>query len=185
MINHQAPQSWGFLFVGLMVILEIMKKIILDLILIILSPFMLGGIILLVSFHFLIFKNELGHPYFGFILIKLMLLDLFCLAYLTLFYKRIKSEYGFNQTKEFIINRKIIYSIIKVIDWIFARLFIFIIPIFILCMCIIFIDGVYQMITKGYGSLEIGNLPVKIASLCMFYPLIYLWRFLIKKVLRL
>ena len=167
-----------------MVILEIMQKIILDLILIVLFPFMLGGIILLVSFHFFLY-NELGHPDFGFILIKLMLLDLFYVAYLTLFYKRRKSEDGFNQTKEFIINRKIIYSIIKVIDWILARLFIFIIPIFILCICIIFIDGAYQMITKGYRSLEIGKTAMKIASLCMFYPLIYLWRFLIKKVLRL
>ena len=161
-----------------------MKKIILDLILIILFPFMLGGVILLVSFHFFLYK-ELGHPDFGFMLIKLMLLDIFYVAYLTLFYKRRKSEDGFNQTKEFIINRKIIYSIIKVIDWIFARLFIFIIPIFILCICIIFIDEVFQIITKGYGSLEIGKTAMKIASLCMFYPLIYLWRFLIKKVLRL
>ena len=169
---------------GLMVILEIMKKIILDLILIILFPFMLGGVILLVSFHFFLY-NELGHPDFGFILIKLMLLDLFYVAYLTLFYKRRKSEDGFNQTKEFIINRKIIYSIIKVIDWIFARLFIFIIPIFILCICIFFIDEVFQIITKGHRSLEIGKTAMKIASLCMFYPLIYLSRFLIKKVLRL
>ncbi len=161
-----------------------MKKIILDLILIILIPFMLVGIILLVSFHFFLY-NELGHPDFGFILIKLMLLDLFYVAYLTLFYKRIKSEDGFNQTKEFIINRKIIYSIIKVIDWIFARLFIFIIPIFILCICIFFIDEVFQIITKGHRSLEIGKTAMKIASLCMFYPLIYLSRFLIKKVLRL
>jgi len=174
--------------VGLMVILEIMQKIILDLILIVLFPFMLGGIILLVSFHFFLY-NELGHPDFGFMLIKLMLLDFFYVAYLTLFYKRRKSEDGFNQTKEFIINKKIIYSIIKVIDWILARLFIFIIPILILCICITFIDFIYTWITyiygRGYGNLTIGKTAMKIASLCMFYPLIYLWRFLIKKVLRL
>ena len=86
-------------------------------------------------------------------------------------------------------TRKIIYSIIKVIDWIFARLFIFIIPILILCIGIIFIDSIYTWITsiygRGYGNLTIGKTAMKIASLCMFYPLIYLWRFLIKKVLRL
>ena len=168
-----------------MVILEIMKKkIILDLILIILSPFMLFGIILLVLFHFFLY-NELGHPDFGLIFIKIILFDLFYVAYLTLFYMRIKSEDGFNQTKECIINRKIIYSIIKVIDWILARLFIYIIPILILCICIIFIDGAYQIITKGYRSLGVGKIALKIASFCMFSPLIYLWRLLIKKVLRL
>ena len=162
-----------------------MAKILLDLILILISPFMLFGFIFLVLRHlifllFIIFPEN-SPPGFPFKYFPLIFTDLFYFVYLTLFYKRAKSKDGFIQTKRFIMKKEKIYSVIKLADLILSKLAYYLIPIFILCICAIFVDSVYFFISMGYKSLGIG---IKAILICIILPFIYLWRYLIKKAFR-
>jgi len=158
-----------------------MAKILLDLMLILISPFMLLGFIFLFIMHLIIASQYWWHPDFPFMFLTLICADLFYFSYLTLFYKRAKSKDGFIQTKQSIMKKEKIYSVIKLADLILARISIYIIPIYILCICIIFIDFVYHLLSMGYESLAIGRIAI---SICIFSPFIYFWRYLIKKAFR-
>ena len=146
---------------------------------------MLYGFIFLVLRHLmlllLIIFPKNWPPNFSFMLPSLIFTDLFYFVYLTLFYKRAKSKDGFIQTKQSIMKKEKIYSVIKLADLILARISIYIIPIYILCICIIFIDFVYHLLSMGYESLAIGRIAI---SICIFSPFIYFWRYLIKKAFR-
>ena len=83
-----------------------MKKILLDIILIILTPFMFIGLIYLVPMHLALYY-EYGEPDFSFMLFSLIFADLVYITYLTLFYKRIRLGEGFEQIKKFIIGKMI------------------------------------------------------------------------------
>ena len=141
---------------------------------------MLLGFIFLFIMH-LIIASAYWHPDFPFMFLTLIFADLFYFSYLTLFYKRAKSKDGFIQTKRFIMEKEKIYSVIKLADLILARISIYIIPIYILCICIIFINFVYHLVSMGYESLAIGRIAI---SICIFSPFIYFWRYLIKKAFR-
>tara|TARA_Y100000766_G_C18584300_1_gene448721 strand:- start:95 stop:541 length:447 start_codon:yes stop_codon:yes gene_type:complete len=106
---------------------------------------------------------------------------LFYFAYLTLVYKRAKSKDGFIQTKRFIMKKEKIYSVIKLADLILSKFAYYLIPIFILCICAIFVDSVIFFGSMGYESLGVGIKAIKICIILLF---IYLWRYLIKKAFR-
>ena len=148
--------------------------------LILISPFMLLGFIFLFIMH-LIIASAYWHPDFPFMFLTLIFADLFYFSYLTLFYKRAKSKDGFIQTKQSIMKKEKIYSVIKLADLILSKLAYYLIPIFILCICAIIIDSVYFFISMGYKSLGIGIIAILI---CIILPFIYLWRYLIKKAFR-
>ena len=155
-----------------------MGKIILDFILILISPFMIPGFIFLFIMHVYHYHHT---PYVTFTFLTLIFADLFYFAYLTLVYKRAKSKDGFIQTKRFIMKKEKIYSVIKLADLILSKLAYCLIPIFILCICAIFVDFAIFFGSMGYKSLGIG---MKAILICIILPFIYLWRYLIKKAFR-
>ena len=162
-----------------------MAKILLDLILILISPFMILGFIFLVLDHIWLLSKiifpENWPPDFPFKYLPLLFTDLFYFVYLTLFYKRAKSKDGFIQTKQSIMKKEKIYSVIKLADLILSKLAYCLIPIFILCICAIFVDFAIFFGSMGYKSLGIG---IKAILICIILPFIYLWRYLIKKAFR-
>ena len=146
---------------------------------------MLFGFIFLVLRHlifllFIIFPEN-RPPGFPFKYLPLIFTDLFYFAYLTLVYKRAKSKDGFIQTKRFIMKKEKIYSVIKLADLILSKLAYCLIPIFILCICAIFVDFAIFFGSMGYKSLGIG---IKAILICIILPFIYLWRYLIKNAFR-
>ena len=166
-----------------------MAKILLDLILILISPFILYGFIWLVLAHLepslliilLIIFPKYWAPDFPIKYLPSIFTYLFYFAYLTLVYKRAKSKDGFIQTKRFIMKKEKIYSVIKLADLILSKFAYYLIPIFILCICAIFVDSVIFFGSMGYESLGVGIKAIKICIILLF---IYLWRYLIKKAFR-
>ena len=141
---------------------------------------MLLGFIFLFIMH-LIIASQYWHPDFPFMFLTLIFADLFYFAYLRLVYKRARSKDGFIQTKRFIMKKEKIYSVIKLADLILSKFAYYLIPIFILCICAIFVDFAIFFGSMGYKSLGIG---IKAILICIILPFIYLWRYLIKKAFR-
>ena len=147
---------------------------------------MILGFIFLVLDHIWLLSKiifpENSPPGFPFKYFPLIFTDLFYFVYLTLFYKRAKSKDGFIQTKKSIMKKEKIYSVIKLADLILSKLAYCLIPIFILCICAIFVDFAIFFGSMGYKSLGIG---IKAILICIILTFIYLWRYLIKKAFRL
>ena len=164
-----------------------MKKILLDLILIFLTPFMLLGIIYLVPLHLAVYYGWGGKD-FLFALFPLILADLVYIIYLTSFYKRIRSGEGFEQIKKFIISKKKLFFIIQVVDRIFVTLGIFVIPLFVLSLVIFLIlVGLIILLELFRSHLSYDVLPFLritgiVLSGCILYLPMYLSRYVIKKV---
>jgi len=165
-----------------------MKKILLDLILIFLTPFMLFGLIYLVPLHLALYY-EYGETDFLFMLFPLMFADLVYITYLTLFYKRIRFGEGFEQIKKFIINKKKLFFIIQVVDKIFVTLGIFVIPLFVFSLIMFLILVGLSILSHMFRSdvldlLHYFRITEMILGGCILYLPIYLSRYIIKKVFK-
>ena len=164
-----------------------MIKILLDLVLIFLTPFMSLGLFFLVPLHFAVYYGY-GEKDFLFALFPLILADLVYIIYSTLFYKRIRSREGFGQIKKFITSKKKLFFIIQVVDRIFVILGIFVIPLFVLSLVIFLIlVGLIILLEFLKWDLSIDVLPFlrktgRVLSGCILYLPMYLSRYIIKKV---
>ena len=164
-----------------------MKKILLDLILIFLTPFMSLGLVYLVPLHFGLYY-EYGKKDFLFALFPLILADLVYIIYSTLFYKRIRSREGFGQIKKFITSKKKLFFIIQVVDRIFVTLGIFVIPLFVLSLVLSLILVGLIILSElfrsdlPYDVLHFLRITGIVLSGCILYLPMYLSRYVIKKV---
>ena len=165
-----------------------MKKILLDLILIFLVPFMLLGLIYLVPMHLALYYAY-GETDFSIGLFSLLFADLVYISYLTLFYKTIRSGEGFEQIKKFIISKKKLFFIIQVVDRIFVTLGIFVIPLFVFSLIMFLILVGLSILSHMFRSdvldlLHYFRITEMILGGCILYLPIYLSRYIIKKVFK-